>query len=126
MPARAAVVQFFLSPLLVWKSFMSTALSVALYAGALGHYHYMNFLGYSALPFLERTEVRAQAAGGQAGRRWHPCRRRGSGQPGAEAWLVPGAWRCSNRRLPGGSPARAHGTCVLTQHAACCRSSCGQ
>jgi hypothetical protein len=52
-----AVIQFLLSPLLLWRSFLASALSSALYAAALSHYHYMNFLGYSALPFLERTEV---------------------------------------------------------------------
>lgn len=51
------MLQFLLSPLLLWKSFLSTALATALYAGALTYYHYMTFLGYSALPFLERTEV---------------------------------------------------------------------
>ncbi|KAG2492622.1 hypothetical protein HYH03_009038 [Edaphochlamys debaryana] len=51
------VAQFLLSPLLLWRSFLSSALSCALYVVALGVYHYMNFLGYSALPFLERTEV---------------------------------------------------------------------
>lgn len=51
------VLQFLLSPLLLWQTFLSTSLSTALYAVALSYYHYMNFLGYSALPFLERTEV---------------------------------------------------------------------
>jgi hypothetical protein len=52
-----AVLQFLLSPLLLWKSFVAAALSCVLYTVALGYYHYLNFLGYSALPFLERTEV---------------------------------------------------------------------
>eukprot|EP00877_Chromochloris_zofingiensis_P009945 jgi/Chrzof1/5203/Cz15g16070.t1 len=51
------VLQFLLSPVLLWKSLVSTALSCALYAAALSLYHYLNFLGYSALPFLERTQV---------------------------------------------------------------------
>ncbi|KAK9830011.1 hypothetical protein WJX72_009176 [[Myrmecia] bisecta] len=51
------VVQFLLSPLLLWRSFVSAVLSNALYAIALAYYHYLNFLGYSALPFLEHTEV---------------------------------------------------------------------
>jgi hypothetical protein len=51
------VVQFLVSPLLLWKSFLSATISCALYAVALSYYHYLNFLGYSALPFLERTEV---------------------------------------------------------------------
>jgi hypothetical protein len=50
MPLCAAVLQFLLSPLLLWRSFMSTALANAVYAAALCHYHYLNFLGYSALP----------------------------------------------------------------------------
>jgi hypothetical protein len=51
------VLQFLVSPLLLWKSFLSATISCALYAVALSYYHYLNFLGYSALPFLERTEV---------------------------------------------------------------------
>nr|ADI46868.1 UNC50f [Volvox carteri f. nagariensis] len=51
------VMQFLLSPLLLWQSSVSSALSNALYVLALGVYNYMNFLGYSALPFLDRTEV---------------------------------------------------------------------
>eukprot|EP00884_Botryococcus_braunii_P007011 jgi/Botrbrau1/16310/Bobra.0066s0078.1 len=51
------VVQFVLSPLLLWRSFLSTLLSNALFAIALSYYHYLSFLGYSALPFLEHTEV---------------------------------------------------------------------
>ena len=53
----AAVAQFFLSPVLLWRSFLSSILSSLLYAGAFSYYHYLSFLGYSALPFLERTEV---------------------------------------------------------------------
>ena len=52
-----AVVQFVLSPLLLWRGFFSALLSNALYAAALGYYHYLNFLGYSAMPFLDHTEV---------------------------------------------------------------------
>lgn len=51
------VLQFLLSPLLLWKTFVSAALSNLLYAVAFCHYNYLSFLGYSALPFLERTEV---------------------------------------------------------------------
>lgn len=52
-----AVLQFILSPLLIWKSFFSAILSNIIYLTAFGYYHYMSFLGYSALPFLEHTEV---------------------------------------------------------------------
>jgi hypothetical protein len=51
------VLQLLLSPVLLLNSFLASALSVALYAASLGYYHYMSFLGYSSLPFLERTEV---------------------------------------------------------------------
>jgi hypothetical protein len=56
-PLLSAVLQFVLSPLLLWRSFLSTVLSNILYAVALSYYHYLSFLGYSALPFLEHTEV---------------------------------------------------------------------
>ena len=51
------VLQFFLSPVLLSKSFISSLLANILYAFALSYYHYMNFLGYSALPFLEQTDL---------------------------------------------------------------------
>lgn len=51
------VAQLLLSPLLLLHSWLTAALSNALFAGALSYYHYLNFLGYSALPFLEGTEV---------------------------------------------------------------------
>lgn len=49
--------QFVLSPVLLRRSFVSTVLANALYVLAFCYYHYLNFLGYAALPFLERTEV---------------------------------------------------------------------
>ena len=52
-----AVVQFVLTPVLAAKGFLPRLLSNALYAVACSYYHYLSFLGYSALPFLERTEV---------------------------------------------------------------------
>ena len=52
-----AVVQFFLSPLLLAHGLLSVILSNLLYAASLAYYHYTQFLGYSALPFLERTEL---------------------------------------------------------------------
>jgi hypothetical protein len=57
-----AVLQFLGSPFLLWKSFVSGTVSCAMYAVSLSYYHYLNFLGYSALPFLERTEVGGQGA----------------------------------------------------------------
>lgn len=53
-----AVVQFFLTPLLLWRNFLSSSLSIALYVVAFVYYHYLNFLGYNSLPFLEHTQVR--------------------------------------------------------------------
>ena len=53
-----AVLQLLLAPLLLWRSLVAALLSNALYAVALGYYHYLSFLGYSALPFLEHTEAR--------------------------------------------------------------------
>lgn len=78
-----AVLQFLVSPLLLWKSFLSATVSYALYAAALSYYHYLNFLGFSALPFLERTEVRALGAEGRGSTRSSFL----SGGPGC-TWLV--------------------------------------
>ena len=52
------MLQFVLSPLLLWRSFLATLLSNALYALAFSYYHYITFLGFSALPFLSDTVVR--------------------------------------------------------------------
>ena len=51
------VVQLLLSPLLLMHGFLPAVLANSLYAVAFAQYHYITFLGYSALPFLERTEV---------------------------------------------------------------------
>ena len=51
--------QFLLSPLLLWRSFVATVLSNALYGLAFSYYHYITFLGYSSLPFLSDTVVRS-------------------------------------------------------------------
>ena len=51
------MLQFLLSPLLLWRSFLATLLSNALFAAAFSYYHYITFLGFSALPFLSDTVV---------------------------------------------------------------------
>jgi hypothetical protein len=56
-PQPCAVLQLALSPLLLAGSFLAGVLSSALYAVGTSYYFYITFLGYSALPFLERTEV---------------------------------------------------------------------
>jgi len=49
------VVQFFLLPFLLSGGFLATLLSNTLFLAALSYYHYITFLGYSALPFLENS-----------------------------------------------------------------------
>eukprot|EP00887_Chlorella_sp_A99_P007806 scaffold20.g7806.t1 len=49
--------QLLLCPLLLHAGLTARALSCALYALGLSQYLYLTFLGYSALPFLERAEV---------------------------------------------------------------------
>ncbi|GMH02844.1 hypothetical protein Nepgr_004683 [Nepenthes gracilis] len=49
------VIHYFLSPLLVAHGFIPVLLSNLLFMVACSYYHYLNFLGYDALPFLERT-----------------------------------------------------------------------
>lgn len=61
MGLRAAVVRFLFSPVLLHKTLLSTILSIALYVVPLSYY--LNFLGYSALPFLDHTEVTFRHAG---------------------------------------------------------------
>lgn len=51
------VVQYFLTPLLLAPGFIANLVSNLLYAFALSYYHYTQFLGYNALPFLEHTEL---------------------------------------------------------------------
>ena len=47
------VVQFFLAPLLLGSSFLSTFAANTLYALALSYYWYVTYLGYQVLPFLQ-------------------------------------------------------------------------
>ncbi|KAI9181090.1 hypothetical protein LWI29_011697 [Acer saccharum] len=49
------VIHYFLSPLLVAHGFIPLLLSNLLFMVAGSYYHYLNFLGYDVLPFLERT-----------------------------------------------------------------------
>eukprot|EP00850_Spirogloea_muscicola_P017496 SM000151S01484 [mRNA] locus=s151:181431:183865:+ [translate_table: standard] len=51
------VIQYFLSPLLLERGFLPLLLSNILYGLAFSYYHYLNFLGYDVLPFLERTTL---------------------------------------------------------------------
>ncbi|XP_027106016.1 uncharacterized protein [Coffea arabica] len=49
------VIHYFLSPLLIAHGFIPVLLSNLLFMVAASYYHYLNFLGYDVLPFLERT-----------------------------------------------------------------------
>lgn len=60
------VLQLLLSPLLLSHARAAGVLSCLLYSAAVGHYSYLSFLGYTALPFLERTEVFLWPAGAAA------------------------------------------------------------
>ncbi|KAI3789265.1 hypothetical protein L2E82_02057 [Cichorium intybus] len=51
------VLHFFLSPLLVAHGFIPLLLSNVILMVAVSYYHYLNFLGYDVLPFLEKTTV---------------------------------------------------------------------
>ena len=48
--------QFFLLPFLLTPHFLSTLAANTLYLAALAAYLYVTFLGYAALPFIERSE----------------------------------------------------------------------
>lgn len=49
------VVHYFLSPLLIGQGILPTILSNILFMVALSYYHYLNFVGYDVLPFLDKT-----------------------------------------------------------------------
>ncbi|EXB63681.1 hypothetical protein L484_027024 [Morus notabilis] len=49
------VIHYFLSPLLIAHGFIPVLLSNLLFMVAASYYHYLNFLGYDVLPFLEKT-----------------------------------------------------------------------
>ncbi|KAK9690944.1 hypothetical protein RND81_09G165400 [Saponaria officinalis] len=49
------VIHYFMSPLLLAHGFIPVLLSNLLFMVAVSYYHYLNFLGYDVLPFLERT-----------------------------------------------------------------------
>jgi len=49
------VIHFFLLPFLLGGGVLATLVSNTLFLGAVAYYHYITFLGYSALPFLENS-----------------------------------------------------------------------
>ncbi|XP_006296617.2 protein unc-50 homolog [Capsella rubella] len=49
------VIHYFLSPILITHGFIPLLLSNLLFMVGASYYHYLNFLGYDVLPFLERT-----------------------------------------------------------------------
>ncbi|KGN43880.1 protein unc-50 homolog [Cucumis sativus] len=49
------VIHYFISPLLVAHGFIPLLLSNLLFMIGASYYHYVNFLGYDVLPFLEKT-----------------------------------------------------------------------
>ena len=49
------VVQLVLSPILLANGFIPRLLSCMLYCVSLSYYHYCQFVGYNALPFLDNT-----------------------------------------------------------------------
>ncbi|XP_072970740.1 uncharacterized protein [Typha angustifolia] len=49
------VIHYFVSPILVAHGFFPVLLSNLLFMVAISYYHYLNFLGYDVLPFLDRT-----------------------------------------------------------------------
>ncbi|KAK4799530.1 hypothetical protein SAY86_024895 [Trapa natans] len=49
------VIHYFVSPLLIAHGFIPVLLSNLFFMVAASYYHYLNFLGYDVLPFLERT-----------------------------------------------------------------------
>jgi len=51
------VLQFFALYVMLRTGFLATLLSNTLYIFAIGYYYYITFLGYTALPFLHKTEV---------------------------------------------------------------------
>lgn len=51
------VVHYFLLPFLIQPTMAASLVSNGLYAGSLCYYCYITSLGYSTLPFLERTEM---------------------------------------------------------------------
>jgi len=51
------VLQFFLLPLLLCRTYLALVAANTLYAIALSYYFYITHLGYRALPFLHNTEV---------------------------------------------------------------------
>jgi hypothetical protein len=50
------VAQYFLLPVLLNDGFVALLCSNTLFALAFSYYHYITFLGYSALPFLKDTQ----------------------------------------------------------------------
>jgi len=51
------VLQYFLLPIFMRDSFLATLLANTTYMGAITYYHYIFFLGYNVLPFLQNQVV---------------------------------------------------------------------
>jgi len=51
------VIQFFFIPVITKDNFLSMFIGNSMYFAAFVYYHYITFLGYTALPFLQHTEV---------------------------------------------------------------------
>lgn len=51
------VAQYFLLPIFMRDSFLATLLANTTYMGAITYYHYIYFLGYNVLPFLQNQVV---------------------------------------------------------------------
>ena len=51
------MLQLLLCPVLLTDSKIAGALSCLLYAAAIANYCYISFLGYAALPYLDRPET---------------------------------------------------------------------
>lgn len=49
------VIQYFVSPILIAHGFFPVLLSNLFFMAAICYYHYLNFLGYDVLPFLDKT-----------------------------------------------------------------------
>ena len=90
------VLQLALCPVLLMDGLAARALSCTLYATGMSYYFYLTFLGYSALPFLERAEVGGWVAGC-----CRPCRQCSRGAAAA----------FSRVHMPGAPAAAAAGSC---------------
>ena len=131
LSCAAAVLQFFLCPLLLMRGFLPRLLSCVLYALALSYYHYLSFLGGHTLAATDKPCPPAQRHGVRlvVARGMHACAMHGTIDQGAQH--AAGKVQLIAACLTGRSDLKARTHCTASCNSLCaqhatraCRNGC--